>query len=153
VYKFTNSTTRQTKAIGITFAAMSNFTLRGNIVAIYPTQVISDKFKKREFVLEVTDGGQYPQFPKFQCTQAKCDMLDGYNVGDDITVSFNIRGGKYEKNGVTNYITNLDCWRIEKGMGTNAAPNAAATPSQASAPVDNIPPFVADASPADDLPF
>jgi single-strand DNA-binding protein len=135
---------------------MSNFSVRGSLVAKYDTQVISDKFRKREFALEVNDGGQYPQYPKFQLTQAKCELLDGYNVGDDITISFNLRGSRYEKNGTVGYITNLDCWRIERGAGTagNSVPAQQAAPaSNAGAPVDNIPPFVADASPADDLPF
>jgi single-strand DNA-binding protein len=135
---------------------MSNFTLRGTIVAVYDTQVISDKFKKREFAIEVMDGGQYPQYPKFQCTQAKCDMLDGYTIGEDVTVSFNIRGGKYEKNGTINYITNLDCWRIERG---GSAPSNSVSAQQvqgdqnAAPAADSVPAFVPDANPADDLPF
>ena len=91
-----------------------NFEITGTLIAKFDTQVINDKFKKREFALETRDDSNYSNFVKLQLVQAKCDLIDTYNIGDDIKVSFNIKGNKWEKNGVTNYITNLDAWRIQK---------------------------------------
>ncbi len=94
-----------------------SFELIGTLIAKNDTQVISDKFKKREFVIETKDGGNYSNFVKLQLTQAKVDLIDGYTIGDDIKVGFDIKGTRYEKNGVTSYFTNLDAWRIGKASG------------------------------------
>ena len=88
----------------------------GKLLVKYPTQQVSDKFRKREFVLELTEeinGNSYTNFAKLQLVQNKCDIIDRFNEGDMIKVSFNIKGNKWEKDGKVNYITNLDAWRIE----------------------------------------
>ena len=89
-----------------------------------PTKQLSEKFKKREFVLEVQDGN-YTQFPKLQLIQKNCDLLDGIDINAEITVSFNVQGKLYtNKENVTLYFTNLTAWKIEL--------TATATPPQMS---------------------
>ena len=63
------------------------FKIQGTVKVINPTQVISDRFSKREFVIETQD--TYPQQVIFQATQDKCALLDQVNVGEFIDVSFN----------------------------------------------------------------
>ena len=41
-------------------------------------------------------------------------MPDRFNIGDEVKVSFNIKGSKWMKDGKENYITNLDAWRMEQ---------------------------------------
>lgn len=97
---------------------MSN-TVTGKLILKQATQVVSDKFKKREFVIEINEvinGNTYTNYGKFQLTQNKCDILDKFNEGNEVTVSYNIKGNKYEKDGKTQYITNLDAWRIESAQ-------------------------------------
>ncbi len=97
----------------------------GQLIAKYDTQVVSDKFKKREFVIEISDevnGKVYNNPAKFQLTQAKCDILDKYNIMDYVKVSFNIKGNQWEKDGKVNFITNLECWRLETVSGHNQPP-------------------------------
>lgn len=92
----------------------------GKIVVIEPTNVVSDKFKKREFVVSITEninGNEYTNYAKFQTVQNKCDLLDKFNEADTVTVSFNIKGNRWEKDGKVQYITNLDAWRIEAANG------------------------------------
>lgn len=94
---------------------MSN-TVTGKLIVKQPTQVVSDKFQKREFVIEIAEdinGQTYTNYGKFQLTQKKCEVLDRFNEGDNITVSFNIKGNRWGKDGKVNYITNLDAWKIE----------------------------------------
>jgi single-strand DNA-binding protein len=95
----------------------------GILVEIYEAQQVTATFKKREFAIEFKDG-QYPNFATFQLVQDKCDVINGFEKGENVKVSFNIRGSKYEKNGVTRYITNLNCWRLNKstGAGPSSAP-------------------------------
>ncbi len=97
------------------FAIMS-YEVTGKLVAVYDTAQVTATFKKREFAIEKTDdlGGRLiSNFIKFQCVQDKTEMLNRFKIGDEVKISFNLRGNKWEKNGQTNYITNLDAWRIE----------------------------------------
>ena len=87
------------------------FEIQGKLEVIYDAQQISDKFKKREFVLEI-QSGMYPEYPKFQLTQDKCQLLDTFEVGEMVKVSFNLRGRPYEKNGEKTYFTNIEASRI-----------------------------------------
>ena len=72
------------------------------------TQVVSAKFKKREFVL-MTDGStNYPQYVTFVLTQDKVDLLDRFKIGEVYTVKFNLKGR--EHNG--KYFNTLEAWSI-----------------------------------------
>lgn len=90
-----------------------SFDVQGKMHEIFDEQQVSDKFRKREFVLEIPDGS-YTQFIKFQLTQDKCSLLDQFKIGDDVKVAFNLSGKPFTKNGTTMYFTNLGAWRIER---------------------------------------
>ena len=93
-----------------------NLEITGKLLVKYDTQQVSEKFKKREFVLELADeinGNTYTNYAKMQLVQAKCDIIDRFNVGDQVKVSFNINGSRYERDGKESYFTNLDAWRVE----------------------------------------
>ena len=125
------------------------YELTGKLFIKEETNVISDRFKKRDFVVlkEENNGGQiFTDHVKFQLTQDKCDLINDFQLEDEVTVSFNIRGNKWEKNGNTSYFTNPDAWRIVKGAGSAPAPEAPAFPAAS----DET--FSADGD-KDDLPF
>ncbi|HRE40218.1 MAG TPA: DUF3127 domain-containing protein [Ignavibacteria bacterium] len=89
--------------------------LQGKIYNIFDTQQIKDTFKKREFVLEYSDNSQYPQLIKFEFTQDKCDELNGFNVGDEVEVNFNIRGREWTNpKGEKVYFNTLQAWKMDK---------------------------------------
>ncbi len=123
-----------------------NFSIEAPIYKIFDVQVVSEKFQKREFVLEVQDGS-YAQYVKFQLVQDKCDLIDSYAVGDQVKVHFNLRGREWQDK----FFTNLDAWKLEK-IGAASAP-AAKTPPAADSmdfpKAENAPAIEAD----DDLPF
>ncbi|MCY1634365.1 hypothetical protein DF185_09850 [Marinifilum breve] len=122
-----------------------NFEINGKVIVKDDTQQISDRFKKREFVIEVENerNSEWNDFIKFQLTQDRCDLLEPISLNEEIKVSFNIRGRKWEKDGRVNYFSNLEAWRIEK--------------VQAEAAIPEMPEFTADDVPPapeeDDLPF
>jgi len=122
-----------------------NFEIEGKLILKENEQQISASFKKREFVIEVENerNSDWNDFIKFQLTQDKCNLIDQYNNGDKIKVSFNIRGRKWEKNGQVNYFSNLEAWRVEGAMVQNSPVPADVPPPD----FDNIPPE------NDDLPF
>ena len=93
----------------------------GRLHEIFDEQQVSEKFRKREFVLEVVDG-QYPEHIKFQLVQDKTALIDQYKVGDEVKVTFNLRGRGFNKNGQMLYFTNLEAWRLEAATGGAAAP-------------------------------
>lgn len=96
--------------------------ITGKLLVKYDTQVVSDRFKKREFVLELIDetpNGNFTNYAKMQLVQNKTDLLDRFKEGDNVRVSFNIKGSRYDKNGTVSYFTNLDVWRIEPAEAGN----------------------------------
>ena len=57
-------------------------------------QQVSDKFKKREFVI-TENSSQYPQHISFQLTQDRCALLEPFKEGAEIKVFFNLRGREW----------------------------------------------------------
>jgi len=109
-------------------------------------QQVSDKFRKREFVL-TDNSSQYPQHISFQLTQDKCSLLDQYNVGDEIKVHFNLRGREWTSpKGEIKYFNTLEAWRIEGG-------NSASSNKSASNSMNDVAATFTAASQEDDLPF
>jgi hypothetical protein len=136
------------------------FEITGKLVAKYDTVQRTGTFKTREFVLEKSEdigGRMITNYVKFQSVQDRTTIVDRFNIGDEVKVSFNIKGSRWEKDGKVNYITNLDAWRIEQvqmGGGSSASDSGSAASG-----VDKIPDYSTPASPAtppdfvDDLPF
>jgi single-stranded DNA-binding protein len=95
----------------------------GRLHTKFPTQQIKDNFSKREFVLELTDespsGMVFTNYASFQLVNNSCSVIDQYQEGDMLKVSFNIRGNRWERDGQVRYITNLNAWRVERASGTN----------------------------------
>jgi hypothetical protein len=99
------------------------FKLTGTLKLAKETQVISEKFSKRNFV--ITDESQYPQDIEFQLTQDKCNLLDGIGVGSKLEVSFNLRGREWNSpQGETKYFNTLEAWKIDV-LGATAQPHIA----------------------------
>lgn len=87
--------------------------LTGKLIYVAETQQITDKFSKREFVVETFE--QYPQQIKFELHQDKTDLIDSYTINETITVSLNLRGRSYvDKNGLTQYSNTLQAWKIQR---------------------------------------
>lgn len=94
-----------------------SFEVTGIFFEDLDTRQITEKFRRREFILQITqeaNGNNYTNFIKFQLVQNKCDLLNPYKKGDQIMVTFNLKGNKVERDDKTSYITNLDAWKIEK---------------------------------------
>lgn len=79
-------------------------------------QKVTDSFQKREFVIKIEDS-EYPQYVSLQLKQDKCPILDRYEEGTKLVVTFNINGRKWTKDGETKYFNSLDAWKLE-AVGT-----------------------------------
>ncbi len=126
------------------------FEVKGTLVEIYDENQVTDKFKKREFVLEVKEG-MYSEFVKMQLLQDKTDLIDSYKVGDEVNVSFNLKGRPYTRDGKTTYFTNLDAWRINP-VG-NSVENTTAAPNKEENANDDISGMSFSEAGEDELPF
>ena len=108
--------------------------ITGTITEIFAEQVVSDKFKKREFVLKVVDNG-YEQEIKFQTIQDKTTILNFVKKDDEVKVLFNLGGRSWtNKEGVKNWFNSVTAWRIEKAGGA-----AATAPAQSVDPTEDLP--------------
>lgn len=122
----------------------------GKIKMIDQTKEVgSGGFKKRDIV--VTTDEQYPQHILVQFVQDKCDLLNGFQVGEAVKIDINLRGREWSNpQGETVYFNTIQGWRIGKLQAENAS--AAQMPpmptAQAFAPATNL-----NEEEADDLPF
>jgi single-stranded DNA-binding protein len=133
----------------------------GKLHTIYETKQVSERFSKREFVLELSDNPKYPQVVLFQLTGDRCAQLDGLSVGDQVAVEFSLRGREWRSpSGEVKYFNSLDVWRIEpanaraggnrggRGRGGDRMPDRDAAPM-----LRADEPRPGDLGEADDLPF
>ena len=95
-----------------------SYDLTGKVKLVQDAQTFSSGFTKREMVVTVEDG-KYPQEINLEFLQDRVSLLDNIQEGQEVTVSFDIRGREY--NG--RYFNNLVGWKIQAGEG--AAPAAA----------------------------
>ncbi len=102
-------------------------TIEGKLTEKFETQEVSASFKKREFVIEFAENPQYPEFIKLELIQNNCQQLDDFNVGEELTVSFNLKGRKWnDPKGGVKYFNTLQAWRLENNSGTPAQPSSEA---------------------------
>jgi hypothetical protein len=106
----------------------------GKIHAIFDAKQISERFTKREFVLELADNPQYPQFVLFQITGDRCNRLDDFQAGDEVQVEFSLRGREWQSpQGETRFFNSLDVWTIDRA-------GASSSPGQEEPPLPDGPP-------------
>ena len=104
-------------------------------------------FRKREMVL--TTDEQYPQMLMVEFTQDKCDLLNNYNVGEDVKININLRGREWiNPEGEAKYFNSIQGWRIEKLQADTTAEMPPIEAVDAFEAADSI----SDEEP-DDLPF
>lgn len=93
--------------------------LKGKVHEVGTTQQVSDKFTKRNLIIEYAENPTYPEYIQFEAQQDKTALLDGLKEGDEVEVSFNLRGRPWtNKEGVTSYFNSLIIWKLSKSDGT-----------------------------------
>jgi len=123
--------------------------VQGSIKVIGEVQEISATFKKRELV--VTTDEQYPQTISIEFIQDKTDLLNSFEVGQNVKVNINLRGREWEnpQTKEIKYFNSIQGWRIELIEVTSQKEDLP--------PLDNLSPFepASDSKDEDldDLPF
>ena len=122
--------------------------VQGKIKMIDETKTYgSNGFRKRELV--VTTEEQYPQHIMIEFVQDKTDLLNNFQVGQNVKVSINLRGREWvNPQGETKYFNSIQGWRIEN-MEQAASPDMPPMP-----PADAFEPATDfNTKDHDDLPF
>lgn len=122
--------------------------IQGKIKLINETQQITDTFKKREVV--ITTEEQYPQHIMVEFIQDKTDLLNNYEVGQNVKISINLRGREWiNPQGEAKYFNTIQGWRIEN-LDSQASSSEVppVPPADAFEPVDDL-----NEDDYDDLPF
>lgn len=95
---------------------MKNYSITGTLYDVAKVNNISDRFRKREFVIAIEERGRdqsWTNYVRLQLENKDVLMIDQFKIGDEIEVTFDIKGSKAEKMGETLFFTNLKAWKIE----------------------------------------
>lgn len=125
----------------------NSFELTGTLKVLEDLQTFASGFTKREFVIEIPDG-KYPQMVKFEVVRDKINQLDQVSIGDELKVTFDVRGNEYKGR----YYVNLNAWKIEGGSGASGGGNGDSQEDPPPGAFDNS--FDNESEPTDDdIPF
>lgn len=120
--------------------------IRGRVHEVGEVLQVTDTFKKRDLIIQYAENPQFVEYIKFEANQDRTSIFDNLNVGDEVEVSYNLRGRPWtNKDGVTTYFNSLIAWRINKIVVSSVTPPPAAIP-----PTVDI---TNDDGKDDDLPF
>ena len=123
--------------------------VQGSIKVIGEVQEISATFKKRELVVSTDE--QYPQTLSIEFIQDKTELLNKFEIGQNVKVGINLRGREWEnpQTKEIKYFNSIQGWRIELLENSNSNDDLP--------PLDNLSPFepVSETNDEDldDLPF
>ena len=86
--------------------------IEGEIIVIGNIINVSANFQKRDFVIQTKD--TYHQLIQLELHQDKCDIIDDYNVGQEVVCGINLRGREWQSPlGETKYFNTIVCWKIQ----------------------------------------
>tara|TARA_Y100001980_G_C14393964_1_gene192210 strand:- start:284 stop:658 length:375 start_codon:yes stop_codon:yes gene_type:complete len=85
----------------------------GKIKWLDETKTYGEKgFRKREVV--ITTEERYPQHILVEFIQDNCDLLDSFQIGQNVKIGINIRGREWvNPQGETKYFNSIQGWRID----------------------------------------
>lgn len=107
--------------------------ISGKVKFIGKDNQVSASFVKRELV--VTTAEQYPQHILINFVQDKCDLLDVLKVGQEVTVSINLRGREWvNPQGETKYFNDIQGWKVKGEKEESQAPVIAPVQEMPAAP-------------------
>ena len=110
----------------------------------------SNGFRKREIV--ITTQEQYPQNIIIEFVQDKCELLDSYQIGQDVRIGINLRGREWvNPEGQTKYFNSIQGWRIDQL--DQGADNDESIPAQKPFETTDLDANQNDNEEEDDLPF
>ena len=128
--------------------------IKGIIKKISETVQISDRFRKREFVVEYSNNPDYPQPLQFEMVQDRCELLDSFQEGQEVEVHFDLRGREWTNpQGQVKYFNSLQAWKLVAEQDEAKSSTKDIQKSGITEPVLEEKPGWLDSDAVDDLPF
>ncbi len=86
----------------------------GKLEEVHELVKRTETFQVREFVLEIqSQNSQYSEHVLFQLTNNRTNLIDGYQIGQEIVVDFDLQGRKWTaQDGRVVFFNRLNAWRI-----------------------------------------
>lgn len=85
--------------------------MKGKLILKLEPRQVSEKFRVMDFVIETPDE-KYPQKVQFQILNDRIQEMDKYTLGEELEITFDIRGREY--NG--KYYNSLNAYKIESSI-------------------------------------
>ena len=103
--------------------------IKGKLLECMEAVQVSERFRKREFLIEYATNPEYPEYLKFELAQDRCELLDGFKPGQEIRVDFDLKGRRWtDPQGQVKYFNSLRAWRLTAtGSESNANDQCSAT--------------------------
>ena len=124
--------------------------ITAKLIECMETVQVSERFRKREFVVEYATNPDFPEYLKFELAQDRCELLDGFEAGQEVRIEFDLKGRRWtDPQGQVKYFNSLRAWRLNPaGVETEAS-------TQPSLPPESVGPAPENLGPpdSDELPF
>lgn len=140
------------------------YRITGTVLETGAAQTFNSKngtpYTKRDLVITVRKFDQYTgqpadevgNTPKFTFMGDKCQKLDGIKTGDVVTISFDITGRSYDKDGRKEYITDFKPFAIDVISRQQSYAPVAPQPYAPQPVQSNFPMFSQPAQPCPPMP-
>ena len=89
--------------------SFQTFQVTGVLTAVEAEVEFSPKYKEKTFVVKYDTSADYAYDAALTLANTKIGMIDGFDIGENITVHFNVSSRKVKDN----YYTKLNVWKIE----------------------------------------
>lgn len=111
--------------------------MTGFVKEVFEAKQVSERFKKRELVVETVENPRYPQLVMFEASGDRCELFDHIKIGDEVRLEFSIRGREWRPPGgrESKYFNTLSVFAVTR---VGAAADNRADPSSPGE-VDDIP--------------
>lgn len=86
----------------------------GKLEEVHELVKRTETFQVREFVLEIqAQNSQYSEHVLFQLTNNRTNLIDNFQIGQEIVVDFDLQGRKWKaQDGRVVFFNRLNAWRI-----------------------------------------
>lgn len=97
------------------------YEIKGRVKSVSEVKQVTDRFARRELVIETGLDTKYPQVNSFETSNDRNALLDDVSVGDMVTIQFDLRGREGRDGRCWN---TLSIWKIkvdEKGASAGGS--------------------------------
>ena len=97
--------------------------ITGKLLECLDTVQVSERFRKREFVLEYSDIPEYFEYIHFELAQQLYEPLDPFQPGQLVRVGLDLNGRRWtDPQGLVKHFNSLRAWRLNEVSSETSIP-------------------------------